>query len=408
MISTTKTKGVLLILLGTTPVLWGGGVLTGLDRVSEYTSLFQGRRVGIMANQTAYDRSGRFVVDVFLGLKEVKVTALFAPEHGLSGRQAAGEEVKTEIHPRYGIPVYSLYGPDENHRDPVLDHVDVLVFDMQDIGTRFYTYVSSMALAMKAVAQAGKTFVVLDRPNPLGGLRVEGPILDPNFASFKGLFPIPVVHGLTVGELARLIVGEQWLGKGLTVDLHVVPLSAWRRDMMFDETSLSFIKPSPNIPDALTALVYPGTALIEGTNLSEGRGTDEPFLQIGAPWIDGERWSQALNALSLDGVSFAPIQFTPRSSKHADVLCHGVRLQVTDQDRFRPFVCGVTILQSLYKLNSEKLVWLLPHLDELCGTDQIRQAIEGEKTLRPMIAAWEQDCRAFQAKAKSYLLYKSK
>ncbi len=379
---------------------------TGLDQVAEYASLFKGRRIGIMANQTACDHRGRFIVDVFQSVAHGKVTALFAPEHGLWGTLGAGDEVETVVHPQYNIPVYSLYGHGEAQRDPHLDDVDVLVFDMQDIGARFYTYVSSMALAMKAAARQGVTFVVLDRPNPLGGQRVAGPVLDPDYASFVGLFPVPLVHGLTVGEFARLVQGEGWLGEGIQTDLQVVPLRNWRRTMVYEQTHLPFIKPSPNIPDALTALIYPGTALIEGTNVSEGRGTDAPFRQIGAPWIDGVNLAQQLNALALVGVRFEAVAFTPQSSKHAGQRCSGVRLEIVDRDRFCPVVCGVTLLDTLHRLYPEQLQWRLPHLDRLCGTDQVRRAIEGGQSLATLQQGWREQIALFQEKAAVYRLYR--
>lgn len=398
--------GCVWLVLGLGPSLAALETRTGLDRVAEYATLFRGKRIGIMANQTACDHRGRFVVEVFQSLAYGKVTALFAPEHGLWGTLGAGDEVETVVHPQYNIPVYSLYGHGEAHRDPHLDEVDVLVFDMQDVGARFYTYVSSMALAMKAAAQQGITFVVLDRPNPLGGLRVEGPVLESDYASFVGLFPVPLVHGLTVGEIARLIQGEEWLGQGLQIDLQVVPLSDWQRTMTYEQTHLPFIKPSPNIPDVLTALIYPGTALIEGTNVSEGRGTDSPFRQIGAPWIDGPNLARHMNASSLPGVSFQAAAFTPQSSKHAGQRCSGVRLEIVDRDRFSPVICGVTLLDTLHRLYPEQLQWRLPHLDRLCGTDQVRRAIEGGKSLAVLQQEWRGQIALFQKKSAVYRLYR--
>jgi uncharacterized protein YbbC (DUF1343 family) len=383
-----------------------GQVGTGLDRVSAYAALFQGRRVGILANQTACDRQGRFIVEGFQSLQGVTVTALYAPEHGLWGTLGAGDEVHTVVHPEFGIPVYSLYGSGEAQRDPVLDEVDVLVFDMQDIGARFYTYVSSMALAMKAAARQGIPFVVLDRPNPLGGLRVEGPVLDPAYASFVGLFPVPLVHGLTVGEFARLIQGEGWLGEGLQVDLEVVPLTGWQRSMTYAQTGLPFIKPSPNIPDVLTAEIYPGTALIEGTNVSEGRGTDRPFQQLGAPWINGPDLARQLNGLGLDGIRFHPVTFTPQRSKHAGQRCSGVRLEVTDRNAFSPVACGVNLLATLHRLYPQQLQWRLPHLDRLCGTDRVRRAIESGKSLAVLQQDWRAQIAVFQEKSGVYRLYR--
>jgi uncharacterized protein YbbC (DUF1343 family) len=275
---------------------------------------------------------------------------------------------------------------------------------MQDIGARFYTYVSSMALAMQAVAQAGKTFVVLDRANPLDGNRVEGSILDIRLRSFKGYFPIPVIHGMTVGELAQFINSDVWM-KEARLDLKVIAMEGWTREMSYQQTGLRFNRPSPNIPDLETVLVYPGMALIEGTNVSEGRGTSRPFRQLGAPWISGAELAEKLNALGLKGVHFTETSFTPKSSKHAGVLCHGVALEVTDPRVFQPFQCGAYVLNSLHELYADKLQWRLPHLDELVGTDTLRRAIETGQDIAPLFKTWQQDCTIFREKTSSFLIY---
>jgi uncharacterized protein YbbC (DUF1343 family) len=265
-----------------------GSVETGLDRAGEYRQVFRGKRLGIITNHTAYDSQGRFVVDVLRGMAGVTVSALFSPEHGLWGKEQAGENIKGQTDPVYHLPVYSLYGQTRKPTSEMLRGIDVLVFDIQDIGARFYTYISTMSLAMEAAAENGKRFVVLDRPNLINGSCVEGNVLDAAMASFVGMHPVPVRHGMTAGELATMFNERGWLAGRVRADLVVIPMEGWRRAMWYDRTGLRFIKPSPNMPDLETAAVYPGLCLLEGTNVSEGRGTDRPFRQFGAPWIDSQ------------------------------------------------------------------------------------------------------------------------
>ena len=278
------------ILLAAWPaVAHPASVRTGLDNVGEHKDLFQGKRLGIIANHTSYDSQGKYIVDVLRAMEGVRVVALFSPEHGLRGLEEAGAKVGNETDPVTGLPVYSLFGKISKPTPQMLADVDVLVFDIQDVGARFYTYLYTMSLAMEAAAENGKRFVVLDRPNPINGVQLEGPVLEPKFATFVGLYPIPVRYGLTVGELARMINGEGWLAKGVKADLTVVPLTGWRRDMWFDQTGLRFIKPSPNMPDLETAALYPGLCLLEGTNVSEGRGTAQALPPVRRPLDRRER-----------------------------------------------------------------------------------------------------------------------
>lgn len=381
-------------------------VRTGLDGVGDHRSLFAGRRVGIIANQTARDAQGRYVVDVFKAMDDVTVTALFSPEHGLYGTEGAGDTIDSVTDPVYGLPVRSLYGQTRKPTAEMLRDVDVLVFDIQDVGARFYTYTSTMSLAMEAAAECGKRFVVLDRPNPITGLHLEGPVLESEFSSFVGLHPIPVRHGLTVGELARLFNGQRWLADGVQADLTVVPMHDWRRGLWFDQTGLAFIKPSPNIPDVVTATVYPGLCLFEGTNLSEGRGTSMPFLQFGAPWLDAQTLAQRLSALNLPGLRFAPTSFTPTASKHQGTECHGVRLTVTDRDRLDAFWSGVLIVNEVYRIAPDHIEWRAAHFDRLCGTSAIRQAIVAGDSLADLRERCRAECKAFKTATQPYLLYR--
>ena len=289
-------------------------VQTGLDRVTAHRALFQGKRVGVIANHTAYDSQGTFIVDVFREMPGVQVVALFSPEHGLYGTADAGASIDSQTDPASGLPVRSLYGQTRKPTPDMLRDLDLLVFDIQDIGARFYTYVYTMSLVMEAAAEQGKAFVVLDRPNPIDGRTLEGPILESQFATFVGLYPIPVRHGMTAGELARLFNGQGWLANGTQVDLAVVPMQGWQRDIWYDQTELTFRKPSPNMPDLQTATVYPGLCLLEGTNVSEGRGTPRPFRQFGAPWLDSKAATASSRSGPASSSSTNSIAWTPTIS----------------------------------------------------------------------------------------------
>jgi len=389
-----------------TAVACPAAVQTGLDNIADHAELFAGKRVGVVANHTSRDSQGRHVVDVLRAMTNVHVVALFSPEHGLRGLAEAGKEIASGVDPASGLPIYSLYGQTKKPTPEMLVDVDVLVFDIQDVGARFYTYLYTMSLAMEAAAECGKRFVVLDRPNPITGVQVEGPILEPAFASFVGLYPIPVRYGLTIGELARTINGEGWLANGISADLTVVPMTGWRRRMWFDETGLPFIKPSPNMPDVETAALYPGLCLLEGTNLSEGRGTPRPFRQFGASWVDADALADRLNALDLPGLRCRPTSFTPSSSKYQNQLCHGVELLVTDRTRFEPFRTGVAVVNELSRAYPDQFEWNPAHFDRLCGTAVIREAILARKSLAAFMVAWRADATTFQQTTRKYLLYR--
>ncbi len=381
-------------------------VTTGLDRVKAYSSLFVDKRIGIICNHTAVDTSGRHIVEVFQELPGVKVTALFAPEHGVYGSAQAGEQIADNIDPRYGIPVRSLYGSTRKPTPEMLADVDVLVFDIQCVGARFYTYKYTMALAMEAAAENEKLFVVLDRPNPIGGLIVEGPVLEEKHASFVGMYPIPLRHGMTIGELARLFNAQLWLKDGVKARLLVIPLNGWRRSMWYDQTGLEFRKPSPNIPNLDTAAVYPGMCLLEGTNVSEGRGTDRPFIQFGAPWIDEAKLVEALNALKLPGVQFVPAAFTPTSSKHQNVLCKGAAIEIMDRAAMQAIRLGIEIVRTLHSMYPNEFQWRQAHFDRLCGTSAVREAITKGTDFKTLEMQWQEDLAAFRKIRQRYLLYR--
>ncbi len=380
-------------------------VRTGLDNLGAHAELFAGKRVGIIANHTSYDSGGRHIVDVLRGVPDARVVALFSPEHGFRGLEEAGRRIADQTDPVTGLPIHSLYGDTKKPTPEMLADMDVLVFDIQDVGARFYTYLYTMSLAMEAAAEGDKRFVVLDRPNPINGVQVEGPVLEPPFASFVGLYPVPVRYGLTIGEFARMVNGEGWLADGARADLTVVPLTGWQRGMWYDATGLRFIKPSPNMPDVETAALYPGLCLLEGTNLSEGRGTPRPFRWFGAPWIDPNALATRLTALNLPGLRFAPTSFTPTASKHQGRPCHGVEIALTERDRLEAFWSGVLIVNEVHRMYPDRFEWNAAHFDRLCGTATIRQTITAGKPLDDLRSAWAAECKSFQQTRSKYLLY---
>jgi uncharacterized protein YbbC (DUF1343 family) len=365
--------------------------------------LVEGLRVGLITNQTAVTRDGTHTIDLLLD-HGVEVVALFAPEHGIRGTLAPGEQVEHDVDERTGLPIFSLYGATRKPTPEMLDGIDVLLFDIQDIGARYYTYVSTMALAMQAAAEAGIPFVVLDRPNPIGGVLVQGNVLEPDYASFVGLYPVPMRHAMTVGELARLFNDRFGIG----ADLHVVPATGWRRSEWFDETGLPWVPPSPNMPSLESATHYPGTCLFEGTNLSVGRGTDRPFQQIGAPWLDGAALARRLNEYRLAGVRFEPVTFTPQrpgDGKYDGVMVHGVRFIVTDRSVYDPTVAGVAALLEARKLAGERWRWRAGHFDRLAGNARLRAQIDSGRPLETITSAWRAPLDAFKKLREPYLLY---
>jgi uncharacterized protein YbbC (DUF1343 family) len=369
--------------------------------------------VGLVANPTAVTRDLVHAADLLHAAPGVRLAALFGPEHGVRGDAQYMAAVGGERDPRTGLPAHSLYGEVVESLRPTraqLDGLDVLVFDVQDVGARYYTYQATMMLCMEAAAEAGLSFVVLDRPNPIGGALVEGPRLRPGFESFCGLHDLAVRHGMTVGELALLFRAE----RRLDLDLEVVPCRGWRRGTLFRETGLPWVFPSPNMPTPETALVYPGMCLLEGTNLSEGRGTTRPFELFGAPWLDGHRLAEDLAAEGLPGVAFRPASFVPTWDKHAGVRCHGVELFVTSPERFRPFRTGLAAVARARAQDPGRFAWRTePYefvadvlaFDLLCGSSREREALEAGAPLAEMARALEAEEREFAARRAPYLRY---
>jgi uncharacterized protein YbbC (DUF1343 family) len=362
--------------------------------------LLRGRRFGLLAHQASVDRRYQHAAALLGDLRGGRLIRLFAPEHGLWGAAQDHAHIRTTRDPVTGLPVVSLYGARRTPTAAMLRGLDTLVVDLQDVGARYYTFVWTMALAMVACARTGVAVMVLDRPNPLGGVTVEGNLPNPAFASFVGLYPLPARHGMTIGELAGYLNREHHLG----CQLSVVPMRGWRRRMLWEDTGLPWVAPSPNMPTPDTARVYPGGCLVEGTNLSEGRGTTRPFEWVGAPYLDAHHYAADLEARALPGVRFRPARFRPTFHKWAGRLCGGVQLHVTDRQRFKPFVTGLALLTSARRLAPRAFAWRQPPyeferrrlpIDILCGNDAIRRALERgtdlsviERAWRPALAGW--------------------
>jgi uncharacterized protein YbbC (DUF1343 family) len=381
----------------------------------EQFSRLAGRRVGLIVNHTAMVDSVH-LIDLAHRAPGVQLVALFGPEHGLRGQATAGETVTGGRDPATGVPIHSLYGETRKPTPAMLEGVEVLVFDIQDIGARFYTYISTMGLAMQAAAEAGIPFVVLDRPNPLGGQEVSGFTMDPQFMSFVGQYPIPIMHGMTVGELARMIQGERMLPGLESLQLDVVEMEGWERSMLWPETGLPWIAPSPNIPDFETALVYPGAAFFEATSASEGRGTQSPFKQVGAVGANGEQIAAELNGRSLPGVRFEAAAFTPRDlpgmatdPKMEGRDLEGVRYRIIDPNAFDPVATGVHVLHAFYHSvpegERENFLDRPNWLAQLSGTDTFYDVLARGAAPEQIIAEWQDDVAAFREARAAYLLY---
>lgn len=371
--------------------------------VSDSLHLVAGKRVGLVTNHTGIDRNRRSDIDILADHPDIDLVALYSPEHGIRGEERAGAAIESGIDERTGLPVHSLYGETRKPTTEMLEGVDVLVFDMQDVGARYYTYVSTMALAMEAAGEHEIPFLVLDRPNPIRGDVVQGNVLDPEYSTFVGMYAVPMRHGMTPGELARMYVGDF----GVSVELTVVPVDGWSREMTFDDTGLPWVAPSPNMPDVPSALAYPGTCLFEGTPISVGRGTDRAFQWVGAPWLDGPALAEALNGYGIDGVRFEPVTFTPTNAgdrKFEGVEVEGVRLvaERTDYDASR---AAIAMLIETYRVSGENWAWYESHFDRLAGTDAVRLGLVAGAAFDDLVGGWEAESRAFEARRAPYLLY---
>jgi uncharacterized protein YbbC (DUF1343 family) len=380
-----------------------GSVRPGVEVLLEDSlHLVADKRVGLLTNQTGVDASGRSSIDRLFEHDDIDLVALFSPEHGIRGTAEAGETVEDGRDPETGLPIHSLYGSVRKPTPEMLEGIDVLVVDYQDIGARYWTYASTMTLAMEAAGEAEIPIVVLDRPNPIGGA-TQGNILLPRFGTFVGRFPIPMRHGMTPGELARYSSGEF----GIEVDLHVAPAEGWSREMTFAETGLPWIQPSPNMPDIESATHYPGTCLFEGTRLSVARGTDRPFQQVGAPWLDGEALARTMNGYGLPGVRFEAVRFTPVSpgdGKFDGVEVEGVRLIATSTE-YDPTHAALALLVETHRMSAENWGWLQSHFDRLAGTDLLRQGITEGASVDELRAGWDEALEEFKRTREPYLIY---
>lgn len=376
-------------------------VMAGVDVLLHQRRELLAGRLGLVTNATGRTRDGRSTIDVLNAESSWKLVALFSPEHGIRGEAEAGQSVDSSVDAKTGLPIYSLYGNTTRPTDAMLRGIDTLVYDIQDVGARTYTYISTLLEVMQAGAAHGIPVVVLDRPDPITGDHVDGNVLDQKFASFVGPAPIAMRYGMTIGELARFFNAA--LGVG--ADVTVVPLDRWSRSMWFDDTGLEWINPSPNLRSLRAAALYPGMVLIEGTNLSEGRGTRTPFEWFGAPWLDASALYSRLSAAGLPGLSFAPNDRTPDSSKFAGELCHGVSIEVTDRQQLRPMELGVVILALTRDLPGGQLQFVRGTFDGLAGTDQIRIALEAGRPADEIVAAWQPGLDDFRARREQHLLY---
>ncbi len=393
------------------------GVLSGLERFVREGPAKSGlagcARVGLVAHPASVDRQARHAVELLLARSDLRLVRLFAPEHGIRGEAQDMEPVRESRDPASGLPVVSLYGADAaslRPRPADLEGLDAVLYDLQDVGARYYTFVYTLSFLMEAAREAGIPVVVLDRPNPIGGVAVEGPVLRPGHESFVGRFPLPVRHGMTTAELALLFRREQRVGG----DLRIVPLEGWRRSMQYEDTGLVWVAPSPNMPTPATARVYPGGCLVEGTNLSEGRGTTRPFELVGAPWLDGTRLADALRSEGLTGASFRATSFRPEFQKHAGRSCGGVQVHVVDPLRFRPFETYLAILREARIQAPDSFAWRRepyefetdrPAIDLLLGRSDLRPMIEAGAPVDEMARAWREELEEFRSTRASFLLY---
>ncbi len=365
------------------------------------------QRIGLVTNASGVTSCLVSTLDA-LRDKGVQVTALFGPEHGFSASAPDATAVASSRDARTGLPVYSLYGNTRKPTAEMLANIDAVVFDLQDVGVRFYTYTTTLALALTACAEFKKPLFVLDRPNPIGGIILEGPLLAPSLQSFIGHGLLPIRYAMTIGELARLYNRELNIG----ANLDVIAMKGWQREMWFDETGLAWVPPSPGIPNASTTITYPGTCLIEGTNLSEGRGTALPFEIVGAPWLDGHALADELNKLRLEGVRFRPITFTPTDSKHAHQACYGVQVHVIDRDAFRPVKTGLHVIAACRAQNAGKFELLPtswegkpPHIDLLVGNSSVREGLQANQPVDVVTRGWDDDAARFREIRERYVLY---
>lgn len=395
--------------------------------LENHLDLVKGKRVGLITNPTGVDSHLKSTIELMYSNPQINLVALYGPEHGVRGNAQAGEYVSFYMDEKYKIPVFSLYGQSEKPaagmlknideymrsfdtentgkipESSIVERVDVMIFDIQDVGTRIYTYIATMAFCMEVSAENGIDFIVLDRPNPINGIDMEGPLLQyPEYSSFVGLYPIPVRHGMTAGELA-MFFNANFIKK--KANLTVIPMQGWEREMWYDDTLLPWVIPSPNMPTIHTATVYPGQVFLEGTNVSEGRGTTKPFELFGAPWIDGYDLTKRLNELNLPGVKFREAWFTPVFSKYKGELCGGAQIHIKDRNIYRPFESSLHIIKTIKNMYPAFFKFHTKYMDKIMGTSKVREAVEKGIDIKDIVKSHQEDLNNFHKLRKSYLLY---
>ena len=383
-----------------------GNVLPGVEvLLRDSLHLLRGKRVGLITNVSGRDRKGTSTIDLLHRASGVKLVALFGPEHGLRGAAEAGVSIANAVDSATGVTVHSLYGETYTPSPAMLEPLDVLVYDIQDVGARVYTYQWTMVMAAAAAKKAGKPFIVLDRPNPIRADRFEGNVLDPRFASFVGYQPVPLRYGFTPGELLRYLVGR----KLIDADVTVVPMDGYRRSMWWEETGIPWINPSPNLRTMDATVLYPGTVMFEGTNVAEGRGTEDPFRFVGASWMtDAATIADELNSKALPGVRFSATtrKLTPTARKFPGETIPMIEVTVTDRDKVNGTEVGAHMLRAIYKRHTREFAWRLPQIDRLAGTDELRKAVEQDGGVERLLAQWRKESAAFEVEARPFLIYR--
>ena len=386
-------------------------IISGADLLfSENLNLISGKKIGVVCNHTSLLSEGTHLVDVLLEQKNLKVTTIFTPEHGFKGITEAGKFVDYKNNLYKKIPIISLYGKDKKPSKEILKEVEVIIFDIQDVGARFYTYISTLYYVLEAAGENGIPLIILDRPNPIGGSYVDGPVLDDNYKSFVGIAQIPIAHGMTVGELANYFVGEKLISSWKNISLKVIQCKNWNREIPNDFYS-KWNSPSPNINSLETALIYPGTCLLEGTNISEGRGTKFPFLQFGAPFIKADEVIEKINLFKIEGIELQSVAFIPEdiegmatNPKFENKTCFGIKIKITEPNKFESVNFGVKLLYVLVKLYSDKIKFN-ESFDKLAGSDNLRKQLLNKIEPEKIIASWQKELIKFKKKRYKYLLY---
>ena len=391
---------------------FAGELKTGADRlISEYLHLLKGKNIGLVTNHTGVLKNGTHLADTLVKFSEFRLVALFGPEHGIRGDAPAGDAIDSGIDNKTGVYVHSLYGQDRKPTPGMLNGIDLLIFDIQGVGVRFYTYISTLYYVMQAAAENNIPVIVLDRPNPINGVYVDGPVREEKHTSFVGIVPIPIAHGMTIGELAEMYSGEGWLKTKKKPELTVIKMKGWKRNSYYDDYDLKWIRPSPNIPDLETALVYPGMCLIEGINVSEGRGTKEPFLKIGAPYINPADLIEKLKDYRTAYVKLSAVEFTPVSipdmatnPKYLGEKCRGIQIKVRNREHFEPVKLGIALVCAIHELYPDKVTFR-DAVERLAGKSSVREDILKGKTPAHIFSSYKKELKKFRGIRKKYLLY---